>query len=273
LSTRQTAVECSGNSSQPSLISAAQLDEFLITGVDSKWPAWVPQVWQQISSTLADSDFPCLFGRRAKQQAYMLVCHVDSFSQEVDLLIFTQEIEDYLKLISRRYHDDQMRPPLIVMVKPQPKLLSLDQYHQAAWGMLQFLHDHDPSPWPNDVPVDTQDPLWSFCFGGQQLFINVSTPAHQVRRSRRLCDTLTLVIQPRQNFDLIAGLDSSSTEPIRNLIRQRMARYDGIAAPDDLGVYGTSKNREWTQYMVPDTNQSDERECPLHVRPKGVPKQ
>ena len=148
----------------------------------------------------------------------------------------------------------------------KPIDMDVKTYHDQAWNVLQYLHDHDPKPWPTAIPTDPNDALWSFCFDGEPLFINISSPAHALRSSRNLGDGLALVIQPRVNFDHVAGLQSPGGEEIRQRIRQRMHAYDGQPHPTDLGTYGQSDNIEWKQYALNETNTPTQNTCPLKIQ-------
>ena len=119
------------------------------------------------------------------------------------------------------------------------------------------------------MPSDPEDQLWSFVFSGLPLFVNISTPCHHKRKSRNFGAQLTFIINPRQNFDVVAGNTSSGNE-VRNHIRRRISKYDEAPVCKYLGMYGTEGNSEWRQYAVADDNDSTHiHKCPLNLDGKS----
>jgi FPC/CPF motif-containing protein YcgG len=157
--------------------------------------------------------------------------------------------------------------PLLVIVKPCYPTLSLREYRDQAWAMFQYLHDHDPEPWLADVPTDPDRGDWTLCFGGIQLFANVSDPAHRIHTSRNLGDSLVFAMQPRTNFDLVGGNHPKGRQ-VRKEIRARTERYEGQPVSSHLGVYGTSENREWLQMATKDGEADHDfpEVCPFKFR-------
>ena len=49
------------------------------------------------------------------------------------------------------------------------------------------MHRRDPAPWPVEIPISPEDPDWSMCFAGTPIFVNMSTPAHQLSAATRNC--------------------------------------------------------------------------------------
>jgi FPC/CPF motif-containing protein YcgG len=151
---------------------------------------------------------------------------------------------------------------LTVFIKPDGQEHSLLDYFDQSWAMLQWLHERDPEPWPERVPLDPEDPSWSFCFGGLPLFFNFHTPAHQ-RRSRAMKTAFTLLVQPRDGFDVIAG-NHDKGRHARQMIRDRLGVYDGRPPHPALGHYGSGPNREWQQYFLPDSDDLITEACPFN---------
>lgn len=141
---------------------------------------------------------------------------------------------------------------------------SVASYHQIAWSVLQFWHDVDPAPWPGTVAKDPHTPHWTMCFLGVQIFVNISNPAHRRRRSRNLGPALTLVINPRERFDKVAG-DTPAGWKIRQRIRERIEAYDGLAHSPALGSYEAGEI-EWRQYGLMESNEPRTDRCPFKMR-------
>lgn len=140
---------------------------------------------------------------------------------------------------------------------------SLEGYHTAAWRMLQYWHELDPDPWPDEVARDPHVPYWSMCFAGMQLFVNVSNPAHSVRRSRNLGEHMLFIVNPRERFDLVAGCTPEGRR-VRRCIRARIESYDGVGHCLQLGSYAAGEI-EWWQYGIIEENHPRDDRCPFSV--------
>lgn len=141
---------------------------------------------------------------------------------------------------------------------------TVEAYHAIGWRVLQYWHDIDPGGWPDTVTRDPDAPFWSMCFAGTQIFVNMSSPAHAVRRSRNLGPAFTLVINPRERFDAVAG-DTPQGRRMRAHIRERIEAYDGLPHSPLLGSYEAGEI-EWWQYGLGETNEPPARGCPLRMR-------
>jgi len=172
---------------------------------------------------------------------------------------------DYLDAIKKLPAQEAVMVVLIIFFEPMGQDLSWEKYSEVAWRVLQFQHDHDPSPWPDDMPTDHADPQWAFCFAGIPLFVNVSLPIFQNRASRNLGPGMTWVVNPRDAFEII-GSNTPVGREIRTQIRKKICSYDQIGPSPDLGFYGQPNSLEWKQYIVPDTNDPEPgRKCPLNI--------
>lgn len=229
-------------------------------------PFWAPAIQDEIEATLSDPAFPCVFAREAMMRGAIQFCWAGSSDEQADRTAIADSLKAYLEYCTSLPPLESLLETLAVVFKPITPALSLQQYHQQAWDILQDLHDHDSQPWPADIPSDPDNPLWSFCFAGTPVFVNVSAPGHVARRSRNLCRSLVLVMQPRSNFDLVAGKDHPNGEQVREQIRKRMAMYDQVDSPSELGTYGDSANREWHQYVLRESNDPPTGKCPLSIR-------
>ena len=127
--------------------------------------------------------------------------------------------------------------------------------------LLQFLHERDPSPWPREVPRDSDDPMWEFSFGGDSIFVVCNTPAHKLRKSRSSLGFM-ITLQPRWVFE---GLESDTARgaAARRVIRKRLRAFDDVDPSPELGDYGDPENREWRQYFLLDENKPFESGCPF----------
>lgn len=232
----------------------------------SAMPSWAKPVHDEIRVTLSDPAFPCVFAREAMFRGAIQFCWAGSPDEAEAQTSIAESLEKYLQHCASIPPLGSLLETLAIVFKPAEPTLPLDQYHQQAWSALQALHDHDAQPWPADMPTDPENPMWSFCFAGTPIFVNVSAPSHVVRRSRNLCRSLVLIMQPRANFDLVAGKDHPNGHQVREQIRKRMATYDHLDSPTELGTYGDAANREWHQYVLRESNDKPAGGCPLSIR-------
>ncbi len=214
-------------------------------------PPWSPRSLEQFVATVRDLDFPCPFARQAQAQDSLYYAFCDSASTPAGRAHLLVACREYLIELSSLTDTAALMAVLVAIFRPQERKLPLDAYRREAWALLQWLHLHDPVPWPADVPTDPAAPTWTFCLYGTPLFVNVNTPAYRRRHSRNLGDGLVLVVQPRDAFDHIAG-DTSRGRRLRQAIRARINAYDDIAASPHLGTYGHAL--ESAQYAPDDAN-------------------
>lgn len=154
--------------------------------------------------------------------------------------------------------------PLIVIF--QRTFPTLADQHQFCWRQLQASHYNDTKDWPSNVPMDPEHSLWTFCFDGVQLFIYMSCPGHVTLKSRNLGSRITFVINPRENFDLIANRNSRKGIRVRQTIRERVERYNAAPVPDVLGFFGSHTNPEWRQYQLTEEHSPPKAACPFRMR-------
>ncbi len=137
----------------------------------------------------------------------------------------------------------------------------VEQYEQLFWQQLSGLSAIDDIEWPTDIPTDPHDPIWEFCYHGEQYFMYCATPSHENRKSRHF-DFMMLAITPRwvlQEFNK----SPSYAERIKIMVRNRLENYDSIPIHLDLNSYGKEDNYEWKQYFLRDDDSSLSK-CPYH---------
>ncbi|MFD3808180.1 YqcI/YcgG family protein [Streptomyces sp. NPDC058611] len=213
---------------------------------------------------LTDADFPCVFSRNAFRKELLRFIFVEN-AEEDGLLHLGEGLKEYVEL-SRGWDGalDTAYPLLVVFSPTAVGEDSVEAYQSFGWQVLQGLHEIDPEPWPQDVGTDPESESWSMCFNGMPLFVNMSSPAHEVRRSRNLGRHFVLVVNPRERFDVFAG-DTPSGRKVRSNIRSRIARYDGTPHASQLGSYGAGA-LEWSQYGLVEENVARTDRCPFVTR-------
>jgi FPC/CPF motif-containing protein YcgG len=225
---------------------------------------WQTRAYASFTARVTDPLFPCFFATKAQREGRLLYSFAESTEQPKELLKIYIALLGYLDQVDHLSGIDRIMATLILFIKPVPQR-SVENYVAQAWTLIQFLHNHDIAPWPGNVPTDPDQASWSFCFDGTPLFVNISSPAHHQRKSRNLGEALTLVIQPREGFDIVAG-DTENGQHVRKIIRDRIAAHDHIAPSPELGNYGDVEKREWRQYGLSDTNDVPAGICPFRAK-------
>ncbi|SFS54192.1 YqcI/YcgG family protein [Marininema halotolerans] len=239
----------------PRLATNLFTQEQMVEGVDI--PPWLVSEYDVFRKVVLDPSFPCYFGAIGERNGELRYTYTDENAWE-DL---PNTLRDFL-ILSRDY--PETRHALALFVKPAPKPHSLEKYQAQFWEILNYLHEHDPTPWPTQLPSDPESPLWEFCFDGEPMFIFSSTPAYTKRISRHLGDSLVLLFQPRRVFNGIEGGTIAGTRA-REIIRQKMVHLEGMPAHPDMGSYGDPSTHEWKQYFLPDDNTPVTGKCPFHM--------
>ncbi|MEZ4364003.1 MAG: YqcI/YcgG family protein [Kofleriaceae bacterium] len=227
---------------------------------------WRSDAFFEITRTIGQEHFPCPFAQKSLQVGSQWFVFLESLEPS-ELARLRLALLDYLHVTLSATGKHRLLLPLVVLVRPDPSDCDLHEYHRRGWSVLQYLHDHDDVPWPQEVPLEPEHYLWSFCFSGIQIFINFSSPAHVERRSRNLGSAMAFVINMRKNFDVVAG-NNPEGAAVRRKVRGRVALFDGQPHGDDLGTYGDEANREWRQYAAAESTAPIPSRCPLHLASK-----
>lgn len=236
----------------------------------TKMQGWLGDMGRQILERFNGDNakqkalFPCLFARKAFAQGIVKFLPIAYVQDKVqyDLECFAQGLKNYLELAMSVW-DGKFNTayPLLVVFEPVQGYSQTKDYQDIFVQALQYLIDNDEKSWVGEIPLNPNQEFWTMCFHGVQIFINASHPNHHLRLSRNLCDTLVLVINPRECFDIFAG-DNESGYAIREQIRKNIDNYDLISRSPLLGHYQLGE-LEWVQYMLPVTNDEEPMQCPL----------
>jgi len=228
------------------------------------------ETWRQVAfGDLAarlnpPSTFPCTFSQNAFRRGLLQFSFVEAVDKQGlhraanDLRLY---LEDCAGWDGRPV---TAKPLVMIFSRNAAEFETIEQYQAFGWRVLQSLHDEDSSPWPEGVSTIPEEPFWSFCFAGVQLFVNMSSPAHAKRKSRNLGRHFTFVINPRERFDRVAG-DTREGRKVRNNIRRRVRAYDGLEHSPLLGSFQKGEI-EWVQYGLPEENTVFPNACPFRFR-------
>jgi FPC/CPF motif-containing protein YcgG len=222
-------------------------------------PVWGRDAYRAFAATMQSCApaFPCTFAVAAFRRGQLRYTFAESALDKRSLL----GVRDALIEFMGTYREIGRHTSLVVMFRPEGERHSISEYRRRFWGLLRFLHEHDPQPWPERVPRSPDDPLWQFCFDGEDIFVVCNTPAHRLRRSR-YSGCMTVLFQPMWTFEALLTDPDRMLEACRP-IRARLMRYDGIDRHPALGMLGESDNREWRHYFLPDTNHERYGRCPF----------
>ena len=239
------------------------------------YPEWVASHWDSFREGLTGerngSPFPCFFGAESVRAGEPLYTVVPSMTDKDALLSFRDTLVEYLDV----WCDHNDRASLVTFFAPPAEPLSEAEYHEALWHVLQFLHVHDPEPWPEDIPTDPDTATWEFSFAGDSMFPTSRAPFYEKRKSRYCPVGLEITFQPRKLFEnLGVTADTDAGQRARDTIQDRLEEYDGVCPHADLGDWGVEGDREWPQYMLSEDPEQAPDECPIEVtreHPKADP--
>jgi uncharacterized protein len=220
-------------------------------------PDWLQRSHAIFRKHILHREYPCNFGTVAEKQGDLKIAYIEGTDQEH----IPQTLATFLS--SAALHPNRQQV-LALFFEPEEKERNLEYYQERFWNLLQYLHDHDPSPWPEDIPLNPDDPYWEFTFNGVPMFVFEAAPAYRQRLSRNLGPGMIVLFQPRNVFNHIEG-DTPAGRKARRTIRQRSIKWDHMGIHPDMGSYPEKNNREWKQYFLPDNITPVQGQCPLHL--------
>lgn len=228
-------------------------------------PEWYRDVFADLAARLTPpSTFPCTFSQNAFSRGLVRFAFVEALDAK-GLARLREDLASYIGEARAWNGQVNAAHPLIVAFSHDAVPPGTLEEHQAAgWRVLQDWLDHDPTSWPGEVSFEPTAPFWSMCHDGMQLFVNMSSPAHEKRQSRNLGRHFVFVVNPRERFDVVAG-DTPDGRRVRKVIRDRAEAYDGMPHAPQLGLFEKGE-LEWVQYALPDTNAPAPAGCPIKPR-------
>ena len=243
--------------SDPEPLTRAEVESALD---DGRFDGWRARRYRAFDETMTGGDlpFPCYFAVDAHEQGHLRYLFSPSPTTEAGRRTVAEGLAAYLD----EAPDVADVTSLAVFFEPPGRELSAAEYGDRFWDLLAYLHEHDPEPWPADVPADPADPEWEFCFAGEPMFAVARAPCYERRHSRHAPHGLELTVQPRWVFDGLGG-DTEAGQEARAVIRERLLDYDEVPPHPDIGDYGAPGVREWEQYVLPDDNDDRIEEFPI----------
>lgn len=227
-------------------------------------PDWVGRHWGTFTGGIQGerngTPFPCFFGVESVETGDLLYTVVPDATDKDALLGLRDVLWEYLQV----YRDHAELASLVTFFAPDDDRTTEAEYHELLWHVLQFLHVHDPEPWPEELPTDPEDPYWEFSFGGEPMFPTCRAPFYERRKSRYCPVGLEITFQPRWLFEHVGvTADTEAGQRARKVIHERLAGYDGVCPHADIGDYG--EDLEWPQYMLSEDPEQAPDECPIEV--------
>ena len=218
-------------------------------------PTWLDSALEHFRGELLQPAYPCNFGRRAllNDELYMTwVAPGEPAGLPGEVARFTE--------LSENEHDG--RAPLAIFVEPPAGPPTEAEVDATFWSLLQYLHDQDDGPWPEDVPTDPDEEGWQFSFHGVPMFVFALTPTNRLRRSRHAAHCLGHHAAAEERLPGHRGRHPHR-DAARIGIRKRLADLDPIEFHPSMGVYGVMSEEEWKQYLIPDDSSDLHATCPL----------
>lgn len=165
--------------------------------IEAEDGSWHSAAYRDVESRLGgDAGFPCVFSKNAFRKQLLKFLFVEDVEAE-GMQHLAEGLKEYVE-VSREWDNtlDTAYPLVVIFSRDAIANQTVEGYHAFGWKILQKLHEIDDAPWPEEVAIDPDSPGWAMCFDGMPLFCNMSSPAHQVRRSRNLGAHFVLVIGP-----------------------------------------------------------------------------
>ncbi len=241
------------------LLSQDEVDDQRKAGHLSPWGA---QAYTAFCEKIADPAFPCTFGTIALKKRKICFVFIEESDPSARLEGLVEALTAYAAFITATPLVSAVMQPLAILMPPPSGWTTLDDYFYHSWRLLEAVHRRDPQPWPSRIPEEPEAQGWSFCFNGVPLFVNVKTPLHERRRSRKMPGCYLWLVQAREGFDLVAG-NTPQGHAARHRIREKLAAYDDLPIYPALGFHNDPDNRDWKEYFIPETNAPITTVCPF----------
>ncbi|CEI70894.1 unnamed protein product [Fusarium venenatum] len=202
--------------------------------------------------------FPCVYatmGYRSGDHRFVFL-DSDNPSEPRNVRKIALALTNYLRISTSLGPNTS----LVIISAPSEKERTVEEHNRTFWDMLRGLRICDPKAWPHDIPQDTEDAKWTFCFNGEPVFPVMLTPAHQERWSRHMSVPL-IALQPKWVLDKLLQTPEKRMAA-QNKVRNLLQKYDTISISPDLTDYGAAGTSEIRQLCLQDKNESVQ--CPYH---------
>lgn len=240
----------------------------------SGFTSWQQNAFGEFSKKLSDNSnqFPCIpaiTGFKLNHFRYSFIR--DPRKQEA-----ASDLAHILGAYGKQSQNFGRYTSLITFFETPKDLLkthTVDDYRKLFWELLNKISKLDVKDWPSHIPLDPHNPIWEYCFDGEQYFMYCATPAHERKKSRSF-PYFTFAVTPRWVLEEFSA-STRSAALMKRRIRDRIDAYDSIGVHPDLNTYGIEQNFEWKQYFLSDDNSTPIR-CPFlhsHTAPASPPRE
>lgn len=223
--------------------------------------SWQGLAYQDFRSTIlakgsSAKTFPCVYatmGYRADDHRYVFL-ESENPSAPRNVRKVALSLAEYLRISTSLGPNTS----LVIIGAPSEQQWTVEEHNHRFWELLRGLRICDPKSWPEDIPQDTEDAKWTFCFNGEPVFPVMLTPAHQERWSRHM-SVPVIALQPKWVLDNLLRTPKkrqAAQSKVRNLLR----KYDTIGVSPDLTDYGAAGTSEVRQLCLQDKNETVQ--CP-----------
>ncbi|KAH7148028.1 YqcI/YcgG family-domain-containing protein [Fusarium sp. MPI-SDFR-AT-0072] len=223
--------------------------------------SWQGLAYQDFRSTILAKGrgmktFPCVYatmGYRSDDHRYVFL-ESDNPSEPRNVRKVALALAEYLRMSTSLGPNTS----LVIIGAPSEKQRTVEEHNRTFWDMLRGLRICDPRAWPEEIPQDTEDAKWTFCFNGEPVFPVMLTPAHQKRWSRHM-SVPVIALQPKWVLDNLLGTPEKR-KAAQSKVRNLLQKYDTIGVSPDLTAYGAVGTSEARQLCLQDKNESVQ--CP-----------
>ncbi|GIP63954.1 hypothetical protein J32TS6_25090 [Virgibacillus pantothenticus] len=223
-------------------------------------PPWTQPLYKTFTDMLVgDNTYPCVPARQGFLENQLRF----SFISDPREKRAAEEVATALKTYgrnARKFGDYTSLAVFFQTPKDMYTTYTVEDYRNLFWNIINKVTAYDEKAWPESIPQNPTHHEWEFCFDGEPYFIFCATPAHQKRKSRYF-PCFFIAFQPRWVF---ANLNRNTAfgRKMKNIIRRRLIKYDGMPGHPDLKWYGQEDNHEWKQYFLSDEEDSPSK-CPF----------
>jgi hypothetical protein len=183
-------------------------------------------VHKQVRERILANGFPCLGARSAfKRRTYRFGCYGPLASGGASEAL----ADDLCRFVAEQGTLPGLFTSFIASFD-SPEAIDEQCFETLLWRQLQMIHDLDLSTWDPSVSADSQDPHFSFSFGGMAFYV-VGMHAASSRLARRLAWP-SLIFNPHHQFEQLRRV--GQYDRLKAVIRVRDLHLQGSINPNTI---------------------------------------
>lgn len=234
--------------------------------IENQQSPYAREVFAELIQNITNPEFPCYYAKRVIPKNSLYVSFIENFENRQAM--FKQAMNAFMQYAEIERECDPYR---VFVLSFKVETTSWEEDNALMYDFMHYLNQHDPEPWFEEMPTDTNDPLWSLSFMGMPWFFNLNSPNNTHRKSRNVTNTFSLVLQRTDSFEQLLRTELAEEVRekqriiIRKEIRKRIGIYDGQpVSPSLAGEADNTNYLEWIQFHLPDLNtQKPQATCPF----------